>query len=618
MFGLGLVLLAVAGCVGPQARLQMAEDAEVKKDLSVKTIADVADFHAVGHVQISGIGLVTGLDGTGSTPPGPYRKELEQILGKQKVEHIKELLDSPNCALVLVTAFIPPGGRRGDKLDVAVTLPPGSKASSLAGGYLQPCLLREHNSTKGLMPDYEGPDRLLPGHVMGRARGPLVAGLSESPDPGELRRARVWQGCISLIDMPYYLALKKDDKSYRVANAVAERLNVLFQEDPQRLAKLTLQQKQLYLLENVTDQLNHKFEPGSDRGRVAKACSKEMVQVSVPYAYRLDPERYLYVARLVPLAEEPEQLARYRRRLQKLLADPAETVMAARRLEALGRESVAVLKDGLAHEHPLVRFASAEALAYLGESRGVDELAKLAARHPLLTTACLTALTSLDEGGCRQHLAEMLAGDDVELRTEAFAALRQLAERDPPEPGMKTPWGDPYREWLNKHLGGEFLAGSFWLHRVAPQSPRLVSFSADNRAEVVLFGDGAALSAPIRTLVGREFALTLEPGSDRCVVSRITARSGQRQKLCTPALEDILRAMADLGCDYPDVVDLLRKLDERHCLNSPLRLNTAPPEVTVQMLAECGRNGTLLHDTPADAERQMLQTLPAAGAAPTP
>src|SRR5882724_9826991 len=381
----GLVLLALAGCLGPQARLQMAEDAEAKRDLSIKTVGDIADIGgAVGKVQVSGIALVTGLDGTGGTPQGQYRTDLVQLLRKQKLEHAEQILNSPDNAMVLVTAFIPAGARLGDKMDVEVTLPPGSKATSLAGGYLQLCGLRNHDSTRSLLPDYNGPDHLLPGHVMVRARGPVMLGLGEGATSTEMRRGRVWNGGVSLIELPYYLVLKKEGKSVRVANAVAERMNYLFQDDPQRLQRLSLHAKQLAVLDDVAQQMNQKFHSGPDAGKVAKAQSNETVQMRVPYNYRLNPERYLYVSHLVPLAEDADQQGRYRKRLQKLLSDPAETVMAARRLEALGRESAPVLRQGLAHEHALVRFACAEALAYLGESAGVDQLARLATEQPLL------------------------------------------------------------------------------------------------------------------------------------------------------------------------------------------------------------------------------------------
>src|SRR5205085_1546475 len=243
------------------------------------------------------------------------------------------------------------------------------------------------------------------GHIMVRARGPIMTGLGEGNNSAEEKRGIVWRGGVSLVDLPFYVVLRKDDKSARVAHAVAERVNFLFQDDPQRLQRLSVLQKQLFLLDDVANQVNRKTP---DNVKLAATFGKETVQVHVPYNYRLNAERYFYVLHLVPLAEDAEQQGRYRRRLQKLLADPAETVMAARRLEAMGRDSIPLLKSGLTHEHPLVRFASAEALAYLGDPTGVEDLATLAVHHPLLTTGCLTALAGLDERTCRQRLSEML------------------------------------------------------------------------------------------------------------------------------------------------------------------------------------------------------------------
>jgi hypothetical protein len=606
----GLVFTVLAGCVSPQARLQMGEDAETKKDLSVKTVGDIADIRVIGPVQVSGIALVTGLDGTGGSgpPENPYRKALDQILRKQRIEHAREILDSPDNTVVLVTTFLMPGARVGDRFDVEVTLPPGSRATSLAGGTLQLCALRNHDSTKSLVPNYDGPDRALPGLVMAHARGPVMVGLGDGTTASDQKRGRVWRGAASHIELNYGLELRKDEKSTRVAHAVAERLNFLFQEDPQRLRRLSHDARQMFVLDDVAQQINHKIEhQGAFDGQIAKAKSKE-VMMRVPYTYRLNSDRFLYVARLVPLAEDAEQMGRYRRRLQKLLADPAEAILAARRLEALGRDSRQALREGIAHEHPMVRFACAEALAYLGDSGGTDELGKLARAHPLLAGNCLTALASLDEPGCRQRLIDMLNDSDPVLRSNTFAMLRQLAERDAPEANLKTPWGEPYREYLVKQLGGEMLGGSFWLHRVAPKSPRLICFSADTRAELVFFGEGISLCSQVRTLAGpsQEFALTFEAGSDKCVVSRISAQVGKRQTLCPPTLEDIVRAMAGLGADYADVVDLMRKLDERQCLNCAVRLNTPMPEVTPQMLVDAQRDGTVLREASGDLERKFL------------
>ena len=591
---LGLLLVTLVGCVGPQTRLQMGDDAETKRDLSLKTVGDVTEVANVGPVQVSGVGLITGLQGTGGSPKGLYRSLLEQELRKRRVENVSAVLDSTDNATVLVTTMIPAGARRGDRVDVEITLPPGSKVTSLAGGFLQDCAMRNHDTTKNLSPDFDGNNRLLQGHVLARAKGPLLAGFGADGEPAELKRALVWQGCVSLIDRPFFFVLRKDDKSARVANAVAERLNFMFQEDPQKAQRLTQQQKNLLLLGNVTEQINQKLDPNTlATGSAAKAVGKELINVRVPYGYRFNPERYLLVARQVPLEEDAETMARYRRRLQKMIADPAEALRAAVRLEALGKEAVPTLKQGLSHDNALVRFACAESLAYLGSTAGADELARLAGRHPMLTNYCLIALANLDEPVCRTKLAEMLGSSDVELRCGAFFALRLLDERDP-------------------RLGGELLNEAFWLHKVASQSDRLVNFAISKRAEIVLFGDAIALTRPVRTLVGQEFTVTMEPGDDRCTLSRISAHGGKRSKQTSPKLEDVVRGMADLGAEYADVVDLLRKLDERQVLNSAVKINALPPEVSVQTLDEMARTGTFFqHQGPAiEEERRLLQEFP--------
>src|SRR5262245_25592926 len=194
-----LPALGLLGCVSPQTRAQSAEEQERDKDLDVLTVRDVVgDVANAWPLQVSGVGLVTGLDGTGYSPVGFYRKMLEEQLRKQGQEHVKELLDDPNNALVLVTAMLPPGARKGDVLDMEVTLPPGSKATSLRGGYLELCPLRPYETTKNINPD-QGTNSLLPGHVLAHARGPLLVGLG-TDEPAEQRKARLWAGGVSHTD----------------------------------------------------------------------------------------------------------------------------------------------------------------------------------------------------------------------------------------------------------------------------------------------------------------------------------------------------------------------------------------------------------------------------------
>ena len=60
---------------------------------------------------------------------------------------------------------------------------------------------------------------------------------------------------------------------------------------------------------------------------------------------------------------------------------------AAIKLEALGPDSRQPLRVGLQSDSPWVRFAAAEALAYLGHADGAKDLAELAEKHPATTAA---------------------------------------------------------------------------------------------------------------------------------------------------------------------------------------------------------------------------------------
>src|SRR5437016_3094609 len=115
----GVLVLAAAGCLQPQqaARLQSAEEVERDPDLDVKLIRDVATAGNLGVLQVSGVGLVTGLDKTGGgSPPSLWRDMLEKDLRQKRVENVKALLNSDETALVLVSAILPPGVRKGDRI----------------------------------------------------------------------------------------------------------------------------------------------------------------------------------------------------------------------------------------------------------------------------------------------------------------------------------------------------------------------------------------------------------------------------------------------------------------------------------------------------------------------
>ena len=127
-----------AGCTKQQtttSRSQVGDDFSEK--LQKATVGDKTVVSNTEAIPVSGVGLVWKLPGTGSTAKAPWREFLEKNLRKKKLNP-PDFLDDPTkqCSLVLVSAVIPAGSRKGDPIDIEVSLPQGSETTSLKGGVL--------------------------------------------------------------------------------------------------------------------------------------------------------------------------------------------------------------------------------------------------------------------------------------------------------------------------------------------------------------------------------------------------------------------------------------------------------------------------------------------------
>jgi hypothetical protein len=593
-FLLAALMIGLVGCSHAQTRGQAADEND-KEDHDIKNVQVVGDVIDIGNVRpaaVSGVALVCGLEGTGGgVPVGDFRMMLEKQLHKDGVQNVSELLDHPNYTLVLVSAVIPVGARRGDTLDIEVSLPPQSKATSLRGGYMLACDLVETELKQG----GAGGNHLLTGHIKARAQeGPLLVGFGEGKEDVGVRRGRIWRGAVNYYDSPFYLFLRNDQRSARVASTVATKINTAFPDDA-RKQHLMLVAKRLQTLEEVTTDINDKFHGPSNlgRGECAYPVGKEIVYLNVPVEYRLNPERYLNVVRLIPLRETAQTGGRYRTHVREMLLDPKDTIRAALRLEALGKESIPTLKSGLSSREPLVRFASAEALTYLGSTAGVEELARLAEKYEPLRGACLTAMAGLNESCSQMRLVELMKCSSTEARIGAFRALLTMNEADL---GRAT----------SSAIPGELLNDVFWMHHVASSSQPLVHVATERRAEIVVFGDSPSLVPPFKLLVGSEFHITAEAGDPRCTVTRFVVKPAKVDpQQCSFKLDDVLHKIAMMGGQYTDVVDLLRAVQRNKCLSCDVAFDALPSATSVQLLAACGGDASQLKDN-ADLQQEVL------------
>jgi flagellar P-ring protein FlgI len=98
-------------------------------------IKDLATVEGVRSNQLTGVGLVVGLAGTGDDASSPMvRQMLASAYQGLGVKLDAGAIKAKNVAVVMVTAELPPFARKGQRIDVTVSSSGGAK--SLAGGTL--------------------------------------------------------------------------------------------------------------------------------------------------------------------------------------------------------------------------------------------------------------------------------------------------------------------------------------------------------------------------------------------------------------------------------------------------------------------------------------------------
>lgn len=543
---LAALLVGLAGCQQlpswtvwkPLWRSQTPEkttfDDEFTPSVETPMIGDYVTFAGLNLVTLEGVGLVVGLDGTGGDPPpSAYRTAMLDEMQRRGVRNPNAILRSPNTALVIVRAYLPPMVRKGERFDVEVRLPENSNATSLAGGRLLETYLSEQAVVPGR--------GVLKGHIFAKAKGPILvsAGLGDRESlAGVLRRGRILGGGISLKQRDLSIYLRNDFRSVRNSKRIADRIGQRF----------------------------HAYDRYGQKIPMAEAKTDQLIVLRVPARYKDNFPRYLEVIRNIAFRESPVARRVRIERLKRELMRGETAERAAIQLEAIGSEALPILKSALRSDDPEVRFHAATALAYLEDPSGLQILAEAARDERAFRIFALAAMATVDEPESRLLLRELTNAqplpsggwyDSAELRYGAFRALWTLDPRDP-------------------FLNGERLNDEYWLHELPTDGPPIVHLTHRMRAEIVLFGDDQQLRTPIAVRAGNHILVTAPPASDRIVVSRYQVGLPDERREVSTRLADVIRACAELGATYPDIVQMLIQAKYQHNLTGRLEIDALP------------------------------------------
>ncbi len=509
-----------SGCMGPILRQQSPEPPEEETKAELKLVGNATQPYGLTYVKVEAVALVTGLAGTGEDPPpSPQRATVLAEMNRREVEHPNQILASPNTALVLVRGLMRPGIQAGDHFDLDVRTPTRSSTTSLRGGRLLETRLTE-TAVLG--------DQLRKGHLLGMAQGPILVDPTADADEDKMlaRKGRILGGGVATKSRNLGLVLNSEHQSVRLSQTIGKSISKRF----------------------------FSYMDGQQRG-MAIPKTDEFIELDVHPRYKDNVGRYMRVVRSIAINETPSQLQTRLALLKNQLLDPVTTATAAIRLEAIGDDQAKqALLMGIKSEDPEVRFYAAEALAYLDVTEAVNPLAKVVRDEPAFRVNALAALSAMDDGAAYEALRSLLSVKSAETRYGAFRAMTAMTPND-------------------SLLVGENMNSKFRFHKLDLPGDALIHVTSSHHPEIVFFGLDHQLKLPLVLDAGPNILVN---GLSGAQIKVSNFGSTTQQRVVSTDVEEVIRAIVELGGDYPDVVQMLEQAKQNGALTSRFRVNALP------------------------------------------
>jgi flagellar basal body P-ring protein FlgI len=555
LVAIGLGAIGSAAADWPWAK-KKAPDAPIKKmnpKYDYPVVGDDTGIDGLTPIKVEGLGLVVGLgDQGGDPPPNEFREAMLAEMRRKEVANPEALLARTDNCIVLLRAFIPPGARKEEPIDVEVWIPPGDPSKSLKGGRLLEAELKdvlEFSTRKGAVGTKKGKTRV-------KVEGPVLVLDAGDGNAAALRKGKVLGRGQVLEDRGFRIVLSKEAKS-------------------------------IPRTRNMTHQINQRFYTTLDARRegVAKGKSDQLIDLKLARVYAHDIPRYLQVVRRIPMNSSETFLQRAMEDLESELNDPASSLEASLRLEAIGKPAAPILRKALTSGSEPVRFCAAMSLAYMEDAAGAKVLGRLAEGSLDYRPYALSGLLASNRALARVELIKLVSAVSPEARYGAFRALLMFDRRD-------------------AFIQGEFLERQFHLHVMPTSAEPMVHVARHFRPEIVVFGPDMTLQAPFSLKAGDGLLINATANSDKVHLAsfRTAGRKVDTMRgTSSMKLTDVIREASKLGATYPDIVAMLEQARANGALSARLEVNALPrmlPLEDIQALAA---------DTKGQGERGRLR-----------
>ena len=103
----------------------------------------------------------------------------------------------------------------------------------------------------------------------------------------------------------------------------------------------------------------------------------------------------------------------------------------------------------------------------------------------------------------------------------------------------------------------------------------MIHVTRSRRAEVVLFGRQQAFSTPLSINAGNQIMITSSTAGE-ISVSKFSVHDADQKRVVSNRVDDVIRAIVELGGTYPDVVQAIQEAKAAGALPSRFEVETMP------------------------------------------
>jgi len=506
------------------------------------TILEAAEVQNNTPYLVSGYGLVVGLADTGdnrNTPQAIVGAIMDEMvrhgLGstdeRLKQYRPEQMIQDPKTAIVEVYAYLPPGGRAGQRLDVFVQAQRNSQTKSLARGSLY-----QTNLYVG------GVDPLNPRpkvNVYVKAAGALFVNPAYASSAGKssleqasLRSGTIMSGGVMTDDRPLWLRARNPQLA--ITRSIEMRLDQRFQE--------------------------------REGNPISKTQDEGIVHVYVPKSFNGDWEHFIGVATHLYMDATPGSGMIKAKTLAAEAVKPDAPLMDISYCwEGIGEEALPIIQKLYTNPSAEIAFAAARAGAYIGDS-AADEMIHEIARNDsnpfqLNATKVLGALPASPR--IDRMLGDLLVSKNALVRIEAY---RVLAEHD------------------SSAVLSRAIDGQFALDLVSTDGQPLVYASRSGIPRIAVFGSNISVNLPIMyTAMDDRLTICTAPDGQGVTIFDRTSnlRPGGIQARTRPDLYEVMWRLAGGSNDgfrfgYSDLVGILQGLSNGKHISASFVLQDSP------------------------------------------